>query len=186
MITVAIIGILAAIAIPAFQRYLERSRYSEAHTMVSQITTSAKTYFTTNQKNCANISNCSEPWHQNSSRSAGMTVEWKNKVFPGANTAFNTNGGNPPPQGRGKYKPVPSASSYAQQIANALNLQLNDPLYFKYIHQPSGSGSQATTTVSARADFDPSSSDVHTHRQVLEVESGRVVERPPVTLHSGE
>lgn len=45
MITVAIIGILAAIAIPAFSRYQNRSRRAEAMTNVAAIATAENSYF---------------------------------------------------------------------------------------------------------------------------------------------
>jgi Tfp pilus assembly major pilin PilA len=186
MIVVAIIGILAAIAIPAFQDYVKRSRYSEAKDMVGKITDGSKAYFIADQSNCASVSGCAEPWHKQAGRAPGITVKWSNKVFPGGNASFNTNGGQDPPSGSEKYQPTPSGSSYATEIANALNLQLNDPLYFKYTHNPSSTGSSATATVTAKADFDPGSSLAHTYRQTLSIQSGSVVANPPVTLNEGE
>ncbi len=186
MITVAIIGILAAIAIPAFQTYLNRSRYSEATDMVSKISDGSKAYFTSEQSNCGSVSDCSEPWHSYSNRQPGLTVKWSRRVFPGGTIAFDTAGGNAPPSGSNKYQPAFNASSYPDEIANALNLSMDGPLYFKYIHNPSGAGDKATATISAKADFDPSSSAVHTHRQTIEIQGGSVVASPPVTINEGE
>jgi len=186
MITVVIIGVLAAIAIPAFQSYLNRSRYSEASDMVSKISDGSKAYFTSEQSNCGSVSECAEPWHSYSNRQPGITVEWSNRVFPGGNIVFDTAGGNSPPSGSNKYQPAFNASSYADEIASALNLSIDDPLYFKYIHNPSGAGDKATATISAKADFDPSNSAVHTHRQTIEIQSGSVVASPPVTINEGE
>jgi len=45
MITIAILGILSAIAIPNFQRYQARSRRSEAYTNLASIAKSEKAYF---------------------------------------------------------------------------------------------------------------------------------------------
>jgi type IV pilus assembly protein PilA len=45
MIVVAIIGVLAAVAIPGFQRYLAKSRASEAAPLLRQIMDGATTYF---------------------------------------------------------------------------------------------------------------------------------------------
>lgn len=48
MIVVAIIGILAAIAIPAYQDYIVRSKLSEAMTQISAAKTSVSEYVATN------------------------------------------------------------------------------------------------------------------------------------------
>ncbi len=45
MIVVAILGILAAVAIPAFMTYIRRSKTAEASTNVEKMFTSAATYF---------------------------------------------------------------------------------------------------------------------------------------------
>ncbi|MFV5453865.1 pilin [Acinetobacter towneri] len=42
MIVVAIIGILAAIAIPQYQNYIARSQFSEAHTLLGGLRTAAQ------------------------------------------------------------------------------------------------------------------------------------------------
>ncbi len=48
MIVVAIIGILAAVAIPAFMRYIKKSKSSEAKVSVAAMYTGFKTYFENN------------------------------------------------------------------------------------------------------------------------------------------
>src|SRR5690348_1270853 len=50
MIVVAIIGILAAIAIPAFLEYLSKSKTSEADTQLRQMETKVKTFHNANQR----------------------------------------------------------------------------------------------------------------------------------------
>ena len=47
MIVVAIIGILAAVAIPAFIKYIRRAKTAEVHEAIDKIITGAKTYFQT-------------------------------------------------------------------------------------------------------------------------------------------
>jgi type IV pilus assembly protein PilA len=48
MIVVAIIGILAAIAIPAYQDYTQRAQIGEAFTIVSNAKTAIAEYYQTN------------------------------------------------------------------------------------------------------------------------------------------
>ena len=50
MIVVAIIGILAAVAIPAFMKYIKKSKNSEAKINVERIYNGSKTYFEGNQQ----------------------------------------------------------------------------------------------------------------------------------------
>ncbi len=44
MVVVVIVGVLAAIAVPVYQRYVRNSRVSEATTRMGEILTAAKTY----------------------------------------------------------------------------------------------------------------------------------------------
>jgi type IV pilus assembly protein PilA len=55
MIVVAIIGILAAVAIPAFVRYIRRSKTSEVHENLDKIAAGAKTYFQTEHVNTSGL-----------------------------------------------------------------------------------------------------------------------------------
>jgi type IV pilus assembly protein PilA len=48
MIVVAIIGILAAVAIPAFMDYMKKSKKTEASLQLNKIAKNSKTYFITN------------------------------------------------------------------------------------------------------------------------------------------
>jgi prepilin-type N-terminal cleavage/methylation domain-containing protein len=48
MIVVAIIGILAAVAIPAFMDYMKKSKKTEASLQLNKISKNNKTYFVTN------------------------------------------------------------------------------------------------------------------------------------------
>ena len=50
MIVVAIIGILAAVAIPAFMKYIKKSKNSEAKINVERIYNGGKSYFEANQQ----------------------------------------------------------------------------------------------------------------------------------------
>ena len=50
MIVVAIIGILAAVAIPAFMDYMKKSKKTEAALQLNKIAKNSKSYFITNAK----------------------------------------------------------------------------------------------------------------------------------------
>ena len=67
MITVAIIGILAAIALPAYSNYVERARVSSAITDIATMSVKIEQYFVENRvyPNTladVNLSNSKDPW----------------------------------------------------------------------------------------------------------------------------
>ena len=84
MIVVAIIGILAAIAIPAFLRAVKKSKTSEADGNIKKMVDGAKSYFTSEQKVSKDLSSGgAEPWHTGSAAAVGYPVDWDDQVFPG-------------------------------------------------------------------------------------------------------
>src|SRR5690554_4763554 len=96
MIVVAIIGILAAIAIPAFLKYIKSSKAAEATGIMKKMSEGAKTYFTSEQK-WSNATTGDQPWHVASGTAPsveGYPVDWNSYVFPGGLTAsFSTSEG---------------------------------------------------------------------------------------------
>jgi prepilin-type N-terminal cleavage/methylation domain-containing protein len=88
MIVVSIIGILAAIAIPAFQNYQNRSKRAEAFTNLSAIVDSEKAYFS-EYSTYAGVP-VSQP-----GLAAGVLGPNKRQWIPAADVAFGTVGWRP-------------------------------------------------------------------------------------------
>ena len=113
MIVVAIIGILAAIAIPAFLRYIKQSKTSEAEAIMKKIAEGAKAYMSSEQRWSNPIATGgAEPWHSpcgaaGTATACGLPVPYINYVFPGsANGAAGTGG----PSLSGDFRPPRSTA----------------------------------------------------------------------------
>jgi type IV pilus assembly protein PilA len=129
MIVVAIIGILAAVAIPGFMSYIKNSKTSEAKTNLNAITKGAISYF--------------EAEHPDAS---GMTVE--TKKYPvatasddnciGAKAAASTIGK--------KNSPIDFATKLAATPWKELNFIIDSPFYYSYRY----TGTQDSTTKLSR------------------------------------
>ena len=94
MIVVAILGILAAIAIPAFVTYVRRSKSTEAVTNVDNMFKLAATYYTPTEKATQGMAgtqyvNCTVPTG-NDGRTPG--AEKTTMTRPAANTTFSSEG----------------------------------------------------------------------------------------------
>ncbi len=129
MIVVAIIGILAAVAIPAFLRYIKRSKTTEAIQNIGLIFRGAISYF--------------EAEHNERS---GNT---KPRMFPstiGPSPALSvlSNG----------QKVQPDPAYWNAEGWHALSFSLGEPHYFAYRFESSGTGNAAFFTVGAHGDLD--------------------------------
>ena len=112
MIVVAIIGILAAVAIPAFMKYIKKSKTSEAREFVKKIYDGARSYYMDPPQ-------------------PGMTPV--TPQFPGtaANAAeLVSPAGDPCTDGSDKY--TVDASRWAHGVWTALQFSVDDPHYFQY------------------------------------------------------
>ena len=132
MIVVAIIGILAAVAIPAFMKYIRRSKTTEATMNIRKLYDSSVTYF--------------ESEH---ATQAGAILP---RQFPGA-VAWTPNGpgiccGDP---GQ-KCQPSKYAAQWNNVSWTALNFSVDDPFYYSY--QYDSAGTDATSQFSASASGD--------------------------------
>jgi len=131
MIVVAIIGALSALAIPAFAKYVRRSKTSEATHNLRKLFDSSVAYYS-----------------NESATVAGTIVA---KTFPStvgptpaANSCCGTGG-----------KCVPNPAGFAALPSwNALNFSVNDPHYYWYTYTSAGSDATAAFTASANGNLD--------------------------------
>ncbi len=187
MIVVAIIGILAAIAIPAFLRSVKKSKTAESEQTMKKLADGAKTYFMTEQKQ-----EPAQPWHAANAADYGFPVEWDFYVFPGGalgvgaagieggllltSTNVPTGGSKVPAEACVAAEPICTAT------LNKLGVDFRDPLYFRYTYEPVGKGVTASATILAEADFKVNG-PVHTVRQNVNVDDAtqEVGITPPFT-----
>ncbi len=154
MIVVAIIGILAALAIPAFIKYIQRSKASEAPGIAKKATDGAKGYFESDQKYTP-AANGEEPWHASTPGNAvtrpGMPIAFSAKVFPGGGALAQIATHSMIPNDGTKLLPNTQAGlgNNEAQTLNKLNLALVDPTYFAYNYTQSGAGASAVMGIAA-------------------------------------
>ena len=199
MIVVAIIGILAAIAIPAFLRAIKKSKVSEAEGIMRKMADGSKAYFTSEQKCSNGVTNGAEPWHSGCPR-AGLPMQWPQYVFPGGNFAFNTTDAGTTatatiadaPTGGSKLVPFlagqPVVGTTIHATLNKLNVSFTDPNYFVYGYQSTGTGDASQADIIAIANFTTDASAAHTISQVVNIDaaSQEVLVGPPVTSNEFE
>ena len=133
MIVVAIIGILAAVAIPAFMKYIRRSKTVEATMNVRKLFDSSVSYF--------------EGEHADK---GGNSIA---KMFPSAPTT------NPTPAlhaccGQTGDKCAPAPTNFADPTWSALNFSVDDPFYFSYQYNSAGTETGANFQAYAFGDLD--------------------------------
>ena len=136
MIVVAIIGILAAVAIPAFVKYVRRSKTVEATMNIRKLFDSSLAYY--------------ESEHATSS---GAIVA---RTFP------NSKGWSPAQGACGasvglKCDPAAQASQWRAATWIALNFSVDDPFFYSYQYDAGGSDASASFTAWASGDLDKDS-----------------------------
>jgi type IV pilus assembly protein PilA len=130
MIVVAIIGILAAVAIPAFMKYIRRSKTVEATMNVRKLFDSSVSYF--------------EGEHANATGNAIA------KQFP-------TSAGITPSAtccGQTGDKCAPAPTNFSAETWSALNFSVDDPFYFRYQYDSSGTETDSKFGAWAFGDLD--------------------------------
>ncbi|MCB9788528.1 MAG: hypothetical protein H6744_17745 [Deltaproteobacteria bacterium] len=134
----AIIGGLAAVAVPAFTKYMKRAKTSEAPAEMDRIYRAAERYYTT-PRYAADGSRlpCAFP------PSVGLT--------PSAGTCCAKLGG---PDADGDGRCDGDAAAWDSPTWKALEFAPQGPHTFVYAFDSSGEGGEATFTVTAHADLD--------------------------------
>jgi type IV pilus assembly protein PilA len=111
MIVVAIIGILAAVAIPAFMKYIRRSKTTEATMNIRKLYDSTVSYYAAER--------------------ADANGNILAKQFPSAQT-WSPAQGICCTQAGNKCAPSTQNSAWTQATWQALNFSVDDPFYFSY------------------------------------------------------
>jgi len=115
MIVVAIIGILAAVAIPAFMKYIKKSKTSEARTHVQKIYAGAREYWM--DRNTA----------------AGQ-IQADSPQFPAPTEQWTADQNCCAMQGSGNEKCAPSQALWDTPTWRALKFSMDDPHYYAYAY----------------------------------------------------
>ncbi|MCD6499750.1 MAG: type II secretion system protein [Deltaproteobacteria bacterium] len=129
MIVVAIIGILAAVAIPAFIKYLRQAKTAEAPENLKKMYDAAATYFESEHT----LRNGTPIDSQFPASQAAMTP---------ATACCNSTGGRC------------SGTDWSDPTWQTLKFAIDDPHYFQYQFVSSGSKAGAKFTARAQADLD--------------------------------
>lgn len=135
MVVVAIIGILAAIAVPSFMKYIKKSRTTEARMMLEKVYNGARSYY-----------------YETTEIGQNNTITVTVSQFP--DSVGNT------PAGTccsisGTPRCEPDAAIWDGNLSwSALKFSLTDPHYFQYQFDSSGVSLAAAFTASAFGDLD--------------------------------
>ena len=133
MIVVAIIGILAAVAIPAFMKYIRRSKTTEPLMNLRKLYDSSVTYYETEHATVA-----------------GQILP---RQFP-TSIAWTPNGPGICCAAAGqKCNPSVYAAQWSVPAWTALNFSVDDPFYYSYQYDAAGVDAAAVFTASASGDL---------------------------------
>ncbi len=132
MIVVAIIGILAAVAIPAFMKYIRRSKTVEATMNIRKLFDSSVSYF---EGEHATVTGAIV------AKQFPLSVA----ITPAARCCTNTGG---------KCPPSSTAWQDAAGSWSSLNFSVDDPFYYQYQYTSAGTDGTSTFNAQAFGDLD--------------------------------
>jgi|SRR5579883_715597 len=133
MIVVAIIGVLAAIAIPAFMKYVRRAKTVEAMNNLSKLFQSSVAYYESEHANIQQV-----------------IID---KQFPASQAATPTIGGCCGQKGD-KCDPANFVTSWQTPTWTSLNFSVDDPFYYSYKYDSSGVNITSVFSAWAYGDLD--------------------------------
>ena len=140
MIVVAIIGILAAVAIPAFLRYIRDSKTAEAQENLSAISKGALAYYD-EEHNTATADDLT----------AGATGNIITGRYPVAAAACSDTGN------QAGQKQTPNTAFYTTGVWKSLRFNISKPHYYQYCYD--GQTDAFTATAQATLDSSATASD---------------------------
>ncbi|MGC6416683.1 MAG: pilin [Bradymonadia bacterium] len=134
MIVVAIIGILAAVAIPAFMKYIQRSKTSEATMNIRKLFDSSVSYYNEEQ---ADRTGKILPRQFPLEAESPADGVWRGGVCKDGDS----------------QKFAPDLKTWDAPTWQALNFAVEDPFYFKYTYASTEVGAGAHFTARANGDL---------------------------------
>jgi type IV pilus assembly protein PilA len=132
MIVVAIIGILAAVAIPAFMKYIRRSKTVEAANNIGKLYQSSVAYY--------------------ESEHANIQQQILDKQFP-ASQAVTPALGSCCGQKGNKCDPSLTVASWQTSTWSSLNFSVDDPFYYNYKYDSAGTNAASNFSAWAFGDL---------------------------------
>lgn len=138
MIVVAILGILAAVAIPAFLNYMQSAKTAEATNGVKQMVSGATSYY---NSDTATINNAA-------AEGADPSVDRQFPVTVAKTPAAAACNGATPTQN------TPDANTWTDPTWQALKFSVDEKLWYQYEFKSAGTGADATFNALAHGDLD--------------------------------